>query len=64
VTPALRSLGNIVSGNDKQTEIVLENGALDAMLPLLQQYHKQNVRKECCWALSNVAGGTAAQVQW
>ena len=61
VTPALRSLGNIVSGNDKQTQTVLDNGGLQALLPLLSS-EKKTVKKEACWALSNVAAGTKSQI--
>jgi importin subunit alpha-6/7 len=60
-TPALRTIGNIVTGNDEQTDRVIRAGAL----PLLRQmlfHHKKSLRKEACWSLSNVTAGTPAQV--
>eukprot|EP00937_MAST-01D_sp_MAST-1D-sp2_P002669 g2669.t1 len=61
VTPALRSVGNIVSGSDVHTQAVIDNGGLQALLPLLR-HSKKAIRKECCWALSNVAAGTPPQI--
>ena len=60
-TPALRTIGNIVTGNDEQTDRVIRAGAL----PLLRQmlfHHKKSLRKEACWSLSNVTAGTPQQV--
>ena len=61
VTPVLRTLGNIVTGNDTQTQAVIDAGALQPMLPLVQ-HAKKGIRKEACWLLSNVAAGSAAQI--
>ena len=61
ITPALRTLGNIVSGSDKHTQTVVDAGGLNALLPLLK-HNKKAIRKECCWALSNIAAGTQAQI--
>lgn len=36
IVPALRALGNIVTGNEKQTQAVLDAGFLDSALELLQ----------------------------
>ena len=61
VVPALRTLGNIVSGDDKQTQTVIEANVLTALVPLLS-HEKKNIRKETCWLLSNIAAGTPAQL--
>lgn len=61
VTPALRTVGNVVSGSDMHTQAVIEAGALAGLLPLLR-HPRRNVRKETCWALSNIAAGTRAQI--
>jgi hypothetical protein len=61
VTPALRAVGNIVSGSEAHTQRVLDAGALAAITPLIR-HPKQAVCKEACWALSNIAGGSQQQV--
>jgi len=61
IAPALRTLGNIVTGNDEQTQLVLDSGILPNMLNLLQ-HPKKALRKEACWLISNVAAGSKAQI--
>jgi HEAT repeat protein len=61
VVPALRTLGNIVSGEDHQTQVVVDSGALPVVVPLLS-HAKKNIRKEACWMLSNIAAGNKSQV--
>ncbi len=61
IIPALRTLGNIVSGNDQQTQAVIEAGALMSLSELLLN-PKKSIRKETCWVLSNIAAGTAQQM--
>ena len=46
-TPALRSVGNIVTGDDLQTQVVIASGALPALLSLLSS-PKDGIRKEAC----------------
>lgn len=60
-TPALRCLGNIVTGDDTQTQTVINSGALEALGHLLQS-PKEGVRKEACWMISNVTAGSISQV--
>ena len=62
IIPALRTIGNIVSGSDKQTQAVVDSGFLGACVGLLQ-HPKKNIRKEACWSLSNIAAGSAGQLQ-
>ena len=61
-TPALRSIGNIVTGDDLQTQVVIASGALPALLSLLSSA-KEGIRKEACWTISNVTAGSPAQIQ-
>ena len=61
-TPALRSVGNIVTGDDVQTQIIINNGALAALLSLLGST-KDGIRKEACWTISNVTAGNSTQIQ-
>lgn len=62
IVPALRTLGNIVSGSDAQTQMVVNNNVLPAIVPLLT-HAKKNIRKESCWMLSNIAAGNRAQLK-
>lgn len=61
-TPALRSVGNIVTGDDAQTQTVLNSGALVALLHLLGS-PKDTIRKEACWTISNITAGNTTQIQ-
>lgn len=61
-TPALRSVGNIVTGDDSQTQMVLNCGALGALLHLLSS-PKEPIRKETCWTISNITAGNTNQIQ-
>lgn len=61
-TPALRSVGNIVTGDDLQTQVVIASGALPALLSLLSS-PKDGIRKEACWTISNITAGSPLQIQ-
>jgi importin subunit alpha-1/8 len=62
VTPALRSVGNIVTGDDVQTDAVLAAGVLEA-LAILLEHKKPNIVKEAAWTLSNITAGNHRQIQ-
>ena len=57
VTPAMRAAANILTGTDTATQAVLDAGFLRA-LPALLMSPKMQLRKEVCWALSNITAGT------
>lgn len=61
-TPALRSVGNIVTGDDVQTQVIINCGALPALLSLLSST-KDGIRKEACWTISNITAGNSTQIQ-
>ena len=61
-TPALRTAGNIVTGDDNQTQNVINCGALQRLLALLSS-PKKGIRKEACWTISNITAGTREQIQ-
>ena len=61
VTPALRTLGTFLTGSDATTQQVLNCGFLN-VVPFLLAHRKRGIRKETCWALSNVTAGTRSQV--
>jgi len=59
-SPALKTVGNIVTGDDKQTQAVVDAGALPILKNLLK--HKQ-FRQEAAWTISNITAGNAVQVK-
>ena len=62
VTPSLRTLGNIVTGSDDQTDKVVQSSALPILGQLLQ-HSKMNVVKEAAWTISNITAGNESQIQ-
>ncbi len=60
--PALRCLGNVITGNDTDTQLAIDAGIIPELGQLLVS-PKANIRKEAAWALSNITAGTAAQIQ-
>lgn len=62
VSAALRAVGNIVTGDDVQTQVILNCGALPCLFRLLSS-PKETVRKEACWTLSNITAGNRQQIQ-
>jgi len=62
VVPALRTIGNIVSGNDLQTQSVLNCGVLSRLPPLLKNNRKV-IRKEALWTISNIVAGDRKQIK-
>ncbi|RZB49285.1 Importin subunit alpha-4 [Glycine soja] len=63
IEPALRTLRNIVYGDDAQTQHVIDSQLLPCLHQLLTQEHKKNIIKEACWTISNIAAGNRAQIQ-
>jgi hypothetical protein len=61
-TPALRTVGNIVTGDDPQTQEILNCSALPCLLALLAN-NKKGIRKEACWTISNITAGNCQQIQ-
>ncbi|CAL5402035.1 unnamed protein product [Camellia sinensis] len=61
--PALRTVGNIVTGDDTQTQFVIENHVLPCLYQLLTQNHKKSIKKEACWTISNITAGNRSQIQ-
>jgi hypothetical protein len=62
VSPALRTLGNIVTGKDTETQAVINAGVLPQLRNLMMSATKENVRKEACWTVSNITAGNQEQV--
>jgi hypothetical protein len=60
--PALRAIGNIVTSTDAHTQAVVNAGALSILGNLVALSGRKQERKEACWAISNIAAGTAEQL--
>uniref|UniRef100_A0A8C6S5N1 Importin subunit alpha n=1 Tax=Neogobius melanostomus TaxID=47308 RepID=A0A8C6S5N1_9GOBI len=61
-TAALRAVGNIVTGTDEQTQVVLNCDVLSHFSKLLT-HPKEKINKEAVWFLSNITAGNQQQVQ-
>ncbi|PON88193.1 Importin subunit alpha [Trema orientale] len=61
--PALRTVGNIVTGDDVQTQFIINSGALPCLMSLLSHNHKKSIKKEACWTISNITAGNREQIQ-
>ena len=62
VTPALRAIGNVLSGDDVQTQLCLDNNVLFYLEQLISSTNYQIV-KEALWCISNIAAGSESQIQ-
>ncbi len=58
----LRTIANILTESDVQTQVLMNRGLIDAVFPLLQDANK-SVRKQAGLVFSNLMGGTAEQVK-
>ncbi|XP_062198232.1 importin subunit alpha-1b-like isoform X2 [Phragmites australis] len=63
LVPSLRVVGNIVTGDDAQTQCIIDHQALPCLLNLLVTYQKKIVKKEACWTISNITAGNKEQIQ-
>lgn len=61
--PALRVVGNFVSGSDTMTQAIIDTNILSTVIPKLLDRNNTSVTKEACWVLSNILAGTPEQVQ-
>ena len=60
--PALQTVGNIVTSG-VQIQTVIECAALPRLLQLLTGDHSNTVKKEACWAVSNITAGNTDHIQ-
>ncbi len=51
-----------MTGDDVQTQVILNCSALPCLLHLLSSA-KESIRKEACWTISNITAGNRAQIQ-
>ena len=55
-TPIVRTLGNVLTGDEEQTEVIISCGILPCFTKLFE-HPKSGMRKEVMWALSNITAG-------
>ena len=51
-----------MTGDDKQTQAILDCNILPSLAYLSRSVNDQ-IRKEVCWAVSNITAGTSKQIQ-
>lgn len=61
--PLLRVLGNMCSGADQHTQMVLDSGMMDVVADVITEGSQNNLLKEALFILSNIAAGTVSQIQ-
>jgi len=60
--PALRTIGNIVTGSDEQTQYVVNLGVLKKLHRLMTS-DKPPIKREACWTVSNITAGSKEQIE-
>ena len=60
--PALKSIANLVTGDDLLTQVVVSAGALPALCTLLSSPDNA-IQMETCWAISNITADSSQRVQ-
>lgn len=58
----MRAVGNIVTGDDIQTQVIINCDALPCIYRLLLSSN-DSIKKEACWTISNIAAGNRMQIQ-
>jgi importin subunit alpha-2 len=59
--PCLRTIGNILTGTDDETQACIDAGVLQTMMRVVDHV-KKPVRKEVVWSISNITAGHAKQI--
>lgn len=62
VTPTLRLFGNIVTGDDLQTQKIVDLGIISYLKKFIK-HTKVSIVVEVCWFISNLTAGTREQIQ-
>lgn len=60
--PALRAMINVVSGNEHQTQEMIDAGAIPALQSMMK-IPQETIRKEAALIISNIAAGSLWQVK-
>eukprot|EP00727_Mastigamoeba_balamuthi_P011092 m51a1_g6605 putative protein (538) ;mRNA; f:8864-10990 len=60
--PALRTVGNVLASTHEMTQMMLDVGVLEYLCVLTARSARRHLRKEACWAVSNIAAGTHTHI--
>ncbi|XP_004494564.1 importin subunit alpha-4-like [Cicer arietinum] len=60
--PIMVTLGSLAMGDEANTQVLIDSGALPCLKLLLSQSDK-DVVKHACWVISNITAGNIAQIQ-
>nr|GME20009.1 importin subunit alpha-2-like [Ipomoea batatas] len=63
ILPALRAVGNIVTGDGMQIQHIIDNQGLYRLSTLLTGNYNKSIKKEACWTISKITAGSTAQIQ-
>jgi hypothetical protein len=66
ISPIIRMLGNIATGSDNQTNVIVRMGFLNFFTTLFYKVDNKKasrLRKELCWTVSNITAGPSEQVK-
>jgi importin subunit alpha-1 len=55
-------IGNLLSGTDIQTELLIQNGILEILRNFIEEKDPKKL-KEILWSCSNIAAGTCSQIE-
>ena len=61
LTPTIRTVGNLLTGDDSQTDYLVSTGVIENLKQVIN-HEKKAVRREACWALSNITAGNSQQI--
>ena len=62
ILPAIKILGNVIGGTDKQADIVIKVGGIIPLVHMLKVQYTP-IKREAVWALSNLCAGSMSQLK-
>lgn len=60
--PSLRTIGNILSGDDNQVQVLINLNVLNGLTELIS-INSSSLIKEVCWAISNITAGSNEHIK-